>query len=228
MVPISNPKAFESNQRFVEENLNRVFNPDYDSTSYESTLAPIIRKYIDETEYMLDIHSLSWGDWVFLFKSNTSGIKEVDEFARASWIEQSISWWWELYEDNGLRTTNDYANSVWVHWILIECWQHEDPDAKNVAYRAIINSMKHLWMIDWVVDYVQTPMTFHLKELFYKPEEWLLTKAWKHWDVIKAWTVVARDTSSGDEIIAQEDCIMVLPKHRAESWWEWFYLAKSV
>ncbi len=226
LIPICNPIAFEHKVRFHEENLNRCFNPKSISDSYESRLAEMIREYISWCDYLLDIHSLSWGTDTFLFKSDYSWISDLDSFASASWIKQVISWRWEIYQDNWERCTDDYAYNIWIKWVCIECWQHEDPDAPEVAYRSIINMWKHLWLFDWKVDYIADQYRFHIERLCYKKYDGAFVRSRKHWDAIQAWTVIAK-YDNWKKIIAEYDWFLLLPKHWAKKWDEWFYLWKK-
>jgi hypothetical protein len=57
-----------------------MFNPINESTSYEALLAKEIRGYIQECDYMLDIHSLSGGESLFMFKSDYQD-EDIDAFA---------------------------------------------------------------------------------------------------------------------------------------------------
>jgi len=44
--------------------------------------------------------------------------------------------------------TTEYMRSVGAYALTLECGQHEDPQAQEVAYRAIINTLAFLGMID--------------------------------------------------------------------------------
>lgn len=226
-IPVCNPQAFSHKKRYFEKNLNRLFNPGINDDSYEWKIAKIVRGYIDQCDYMLDLHSLSgWKD-TFMFKSDYSGDKALDRFAQASGIKQVISGWWEIYEDNGEWCTDDYARSVWKKGVCIECWQHNDPQAPDVAYFGIINMMKHLWLLAWEATYIQNQETLHIESLLYKEKQGAFTKKWQHGDSIKQWEIIAQYTD-WETIIAQKDQYIMLPKHRAEVWDEWFYLGVKV
>ncbi len=226
LIPICNQKAHDLGQRQTEENLNRMFNPENKSDSYEATLAAEIREYIENSDYMLDIHSLSWWDSTFMFKSEFWN-NELDEYASTMWIKEVISWWNEIYQENELRCTDDFAKSCWVKWVCIECGQHEDPNAPIVAYDAIINSLTHLWLIDWVAAYQSDMYQLHMNTLILKDKEWSFAKIRKHWDEVKAWEVIAR-YQDWTEINAVEDSLILLPKHWAKKGEERFYLWISV
>lgn len=221
-IPVCNPEAYKQNKRYIDANLNRIFKPGYDTTSYESYLAEMVRWYIDQTDYMIDIHSLSWWDDVFLFKSDYND-KDINIFAQATGVEQVIKWRDTVYKQTQERTTDDYIRSIWKKGICIECWQHEDPNAPIIAYNAIINCMKHLQITAWEASYNKKQYTYNMQKLYYKEQEGTFTQHRKHGDFIKAWTIIAI-YNDDSEIIAKKDGYILLPKHRAKQWEERFYL----
>lgn len=220
LIPICNPKAFEKKQRFYQENLNRLFHPNNKSTAYEASLATILRTYIDACDYLLDIHSLSWWNDTFLFKSKDHGDEEVDNLAKATLIEQTITGRWDIYQNNNQWCTDDYAHQNGKKWVCIKCGQHNDPHAPVVAYKAIINILKHFNFIDGKAQY-KKERVLNIKNIYYKEHEWEFTKKWKHWDTVLQWDIIANYENS--KIVAPYDGNILLPKHWAKTGDEWFY-----
>lgn len=70
---IGNPEAFLLDQRFIHQNLNRVFFNNLQSTS-EGIRAEQIRNYLQSTpiDYLLDVHSQYVGDMRMIIYNNTS------------------------------------------------------------------------------------------------------------------------------------------------------------
>jgi hypothetical protein len=169
---------------------------------------------------------LSGGESLFMFKSDYQD-EDIDAFATSMWISQVISGRTVLYEDNGMRCTDDYAKDIWVKWVCIECGQHEDPAAPGVAYDAIINSMKHLWCLAWEAEYVSDMYELQMQKLWYKEKEWSFAQQRSHGDVIQSWEVIAT-YEDGDQCVADDQYYILLPKHRAEVWGEWYYLWKKL
>lgn len=59
-----NPRAIEENKRFIEANLNRMFNSNEQLTtdnkqSYEYSRAQFLKKYLNQANALLDIHASS-------------------------------------------------------------------------------------------------------------------------------------------------------------------------
>lgn len=52
-----NEEGFKQNKRFIEVNLNRIFEKNLQPVKYEEIIACQIMKYIDNCDYLLDIHT---------------------------------------------------------------------------------------------------------------------------------------------------------------------------
>lgn len=90
-IPICNPKAYKKNKRYCEVNLNRVFKKHKNSQLYEEKLANILTEYVDNTDYILDIHSM-WSSWLpFVFQDFVD--KQTTSIAKSLDIEFIVKWW---------------------------------------------------------------------------------------------------------------------------------------
>ncbi len=127
----------------------------------------------------------------------------------------------------GIGTT-EYMRSQGGWAITLECGQHEDTGAREVAYQAIINTLIHVGMIQGtppepamnpeVLGLYDVFDRFHLEDQFTKP--------WKSFDAIaKGDTIGTR--ANGTEILAEQDCLIVFPNMKSLPGQEWFYLARA-
>lgn len=226
-IPVCNPKGYEQWVRYCENNLNRVFKPWFDEDSYEWRLAIQIREVMQRADYVLDLHSLSSAHEQFLFRSSDTCAKSND-FAQATQIPTVLSESKKLYEWTQERATEDYADYLGVPGVCVECGQHDHPESNEVAYRTIINCMVYLWLIDGRLPTStdQQEIVFVSKQMMQKP--WSLTKQRKHGDKVSVWEVIAV-YDDGEPLICEEEwMIMLLPKHFAMVWGEWFFLGKEV
>lgn len=226
-VPVCNPKAYEARARMVEENLNRVFRKTDSPTSYEARLANELCALLDESADMqLDIHSTSAPGPISVFVDHPS--PQNDAYARALGPEYILLDWPVVYANNphGFESfcTSDYAHTIGIPGVTVECGQHDDPLTVDTAERAIIRALAFAGIVEPLTESLTTPRKIRMKSLEKKlGANDAFTKQWAHLERISKDTVVAK-RETGEELQALEDCIMLLPKHHAKAGEEWFYL----
>lgn len=230
-VPICNQEAQSKNIRFIDEDLNRIFQKTDRPQSHEQILANELTTFIDQSDVLLDIHSMQAEGPVNIFVDFPT--IENRKFAKALGAPYTILGWPELYATKGQGLvscdTTAYANKVGKIGILIECGQHNDPKAVDVAYKAIVGTLTHFKIISNAknksvvdIDMKEIIMT----DLFIKNAEGdHFVSEWKHLDKISVGQVIA-ERESGEKILAEYDCVMVLPKLKGLVGKEWFYLGK--
>lgn len=129
-----NPRAIDVGTRFVDVNLNRMFRDEKDLTdierqSYERSRALEVMKYLDKSDVSLDVHSSATPN------STPFIICEPHAEDIVSRLDFSIrSTGWDFFEPGG---TDFYMNKIGKTGICIECGFHEDPEAKELAKKAI-------------------------------------------------------------------------------------------
>ncbi len=127
----------------------------------------------------------------------------------------------------GIGTT-DYIRTTGGWAITLECGQHDDIGAREVAYQAIINALIHLDMIEGVKPLpAQHPQVLGLYDVFdrFHPQD-QFAKPWKSFDAIaKGESIGTR--ADGAAIIAEQDCLIVFPNMNSQPGQEWFYLARA-
>lgn len=224
-VPIANPKAYEEHVRYIDTNLNRIFFKDYKDSSYESTIVGDLIKLIDECDYLLDLHSYSYGKGPFMFQDHET--PETDDFATSFNISPILIGWKTLHDEDGPQTSTDYAFSAGKVSILVECGQHDDPDAIQVAYNAVKSALSFLHITESNKD--QNKEKGHKVRLMtqvIKVEEGDMIKDWQNMDPIIEGELIAV-TASGQEIIAPHNGYIIMPHHAQKIGEEWFYTAVS-
>lgn len=231
-VPVANPKAYEQRKRLVEENLNRVFKKTEHPASYEQRLANELCLLMDETDVFLDIHSASapGGTNVFIDYPEDEGNKA---FAFALPADYALVGWPSVYEGNahgfGSFTTNQYAHEAGAVETLIECGQHDDPQAIHIAREAIMRTLAHFKMIALpeAASPPRTPMTTVRMEKLFACESVgdRFIKEWSHLEQVPEGTLIA-ERASGEQIIAADASIIIFPKIGGKPGEEWFYLGE--
>ena len=244
LVPVANPLAFAQATREGERNLNRRFLPQPEPQDYEDRITRQLAPLLAQHEVLLDLHSFHTpGDpFAMVGPRNNSGAREpfaraAEEMAlaRALGAQQVVEGWLEVYDraaglrgelpdDEGIGT-NEYMRSQGGYAVTIECGQHEDPEAIDVATRAIHGALAHLELA-----HVPAPPRFagpaaRLKDVVLResPAD-RLAQDWHSFDAVQAGDVIAH-RADGTPVAAPYDGCVLFPHPEADVGQEWFYLA---
>ncbi len=245
LVPVANPLAFAQATREGQRNLNRRFLPQPDPQDYEDRITHQLAPLLAQHEVLLDLHSFHTpGDpFAMVGPRNNSGAREpfaraAEEMAlaRALGAQQVVEGWLEVYDraaglrgelpdDEGIGT-NEYTRSQGGYAVTIECGQHEDPEAIDVATRAIHGALAHLELA-----HVPAPPRFagpaaRLKDVVLResPAD-RLAQDWHSFDAVQAGDVIAH-RADGTPVAAPYDGCVLFPHPEAEVGQELFYLAE--
>lgn len=123
--------------------------------------------------------------------------------------------------------TTEYMRSRGGYGVTLECGQHEDPQAVDVARRAILQTLALLKMVSLppelapaereLLRLVDVTDREHANDKF--------SRAWRSFDAVKAGELIGT-RHSGAEVKAPLDGFVVFPNPRAEPGQEWFYMAR--
>jgi succinylglutamate desuccinylase len=111
--------------------------------------------------------------------------------------------------------------------LTLECGQHDDPRAPEVAYRAILNALAFLRLIDAPEPAPVSAMEgLRLREVVDRAHERdAFAQCWKSFDPVRRGEPVAT-RHDGSAVVAPYDGYVVFPNERAEPGFEWFYYAQ--
>ncbi|OQW90030.1 MAG: succinylglutamate desuccinylase [Rhodoferax ferrireducens] len=125
----------------------------------------------------------------------------------------------------GIGTT-EYMRSQGGYAITLECGQHEDPLAPDVAYRAIRNTLAHLGLVDDMPPPCQNTEFLRLALVVdrYHPDDGFV-QPWSSFDAVQAGQQLAT-RHDGTPVLAAMDGYIVFPNSNATPGNEWFYLAQ--
>lgn len=255
LVPITNPLAYERKQRQGDRNLNRNLQPNAAPKDFEDHIANALCPLLDAHDVLLDLHSFHTGGqpFVMLGPRDNNGTLEPFQHATAETqlaahlgVSRVVEGWLDTYalgvnrrRENkpdanpllldaayGVGTT-EYMRSRGGYGVTLECGQHEDPRAPDVAYHAIRQTLALLKLIDAaplapsqpfevlrledVIDLENTGDTF--------------VREWKSFDPLKAGELIGH-RQDGSEVRAEHDGFIVFPNPRALPGNEWFYFAR--
>lgn len=245
LVPVANPLAFAQNTREGQRNLNRRFMPRAEPQDYEDRVTRQLAPLLAQHDALLDLHSFHTPGAPFAMVGPRDNPGPREPFARAAeemalaralGAQQVVEGWLEVYDraarargeqpgDEGIGT-NEYMRSQGGYAVTIECGQHEDPAAIEVAERALHGALAHLGLMQ-----VPAPPRFagpaaRLKDVVLRqsPQDRLL-RDWHSFDEVQAGEAIGR-RADGTPVTAPRAGCVLFPHPEAEVGQEWFYLAE--
>ena len=207
-----NPEAIKLNKRFTEANLNRMFNEDSaildeQKNSYEYKRAQCIKKYLDQADVLLDIHS-SFTPKSRPFVIAEQNSSEVTKFLPFDLIVSGF----DAIEPGG---TDYYMNSKGKIGICIECGYLDDPKTKNIAKESILTFLKiqgHMQNEDVLSQsnqsFVQIDTLYHTKT-----DNFILSKEFEDFEEITTGQILATDGQT--QITATKNGVILFARNRS-------------
>jgi len=177
-VPIVNPLAYAKNTRSGDRNLNRDLFPKANPQDFEDRVANWLCPLLAQHDVLLDLHSFNAAHgepFVMVGPVNNDGplepfrhMEQERALARRLGVRRFVTGWMAAYGGGVQRRTRnsggsaaeletvlrygvgttEYMRSTGGYALTLECGQHLDPQAPEVAYRAIMNTLAFLKIID--------------------------------------------------------------------------------
>ncbi|MBL8328902.1 MAG: succinylglutamate desuccinylase/aspartoacylase family protein [Rubrivivax sp.] len=125
----------------------------------------------------------------------------------------------------GIGTT-EYMRSQGGYAVTLECGQHEDPAAPDVAWHAIRQTLALLKLADLPLQPPRRPFeALKLSTVIDRDDAAdAFVKPWTSFDAVAEGELIAR-RADGSEVRAPQACRIVFPDPNARPGHEWFYLA---
>lgn len=257
LVPVANPLAYALHRRSGDRNLNRKLAPTDTPREYEDHVASWLCPLLAQHEVLLDLHSFRSPGAPFVMLGPQDNRGSLEPFAQAAREEalalrlgvgRAVDGWLGTYAAGAARRaefgassgialdtdprygigTTEYMRSVGGCALTLECGQHDDPHAPEVAYLAIVNTLAHLRLIDAP----DPPPAQHLEGLRLCEvvprlhADDALVQGWTSFDpVTDGQTIGLRH--DGTAVAAPHAGYVVFPNPAAEVGNEWFYLARA-
>lgn len=124
----------------------------------------------------------------------------------------------------GIGTT-EYMRSVGGYAMTLECGQHLDPHAPEVAYQAIINTLRHLGVIAGAaprpVDVMEALRIYDVIDKFHADDSFV--REWRSFDELCEGDLIGI-RADGTEVRAEKGGRIIFPDAGAAAGEEWFYL----
>lgn len=246
LVPVTNRMAYENKRREGDRNLNRNLAPTDQPQDNEERIANDLCPLLAKHEVLLDLHSFhSPGQpFVMLGPLDNSGslepfshAAEEEALARCVGVSRAVDGWLDTYATGAVRRggaarygvgTTEYMRTVGGYGVTLECGQHEDPKAPEVAYRAIRNTLAHLGLVDEAPPAPVAKMQMlRLSAVVDRedPDD-RFAREWTSFEPVKAGDVIGW-RANGAEVKAEQDGFIVFPNAKALAGNEWFYFAKA-
>jgi len=210
----ANLKALEQWVRQVEKNMNRCFVKWNKSGTYEELRAREIMKFLDQSDYLLDVHNTinEQNSIPFLISEHDEIWKFFNVRKIVSWFDELHPWW-----------SDSYMNSIWKVWLCLESWSIYDKNSEIIAENWILNFLKYTWNVDWEAEryssqeFIKFDYLYKNKTLNFK-----FTKEFKDFEKIKKWQIIWYDW---DLIIKSDrDWFIIFPYIPRNIWDEVFCL----
>ncbi len=225
-LPISNPKAYVENKRFIDENLNRVFYAGHLGNTYEGALAKEVMEEIKRCDYILDLHSYTSGSGPFVFQDSLNEL--THDFISALKISPVFVGWEDMYEGaGGSYTTLSYAHQIGKNGATVECAQHNDPEGVQVAYHTIKNALSFLGIINSPPANCSQPLQKIKMISCFLKSDGNFSRDWKNLDPVQEGEVIAL-LKDGENIVSPCDGFIILPDSNAKIGEEWFYVGRHI
>lgn len=133
----------------------------------------------------------------------------------------------DLHPRYGVGTT-EYMRAQGGWALTLECGQHDDPAAPEVAYRAIRAALAHLALVDEPAPAPAPAIeALSLVDVVDKvDDDDAFVRDWCSFDALRAGDAIGR-RAGGEVVRAPHDGWIVFPNAKAQARQEWYYLARA-
>ena len=222
----------------------------------EDRIAGVLCGWLAEHDVLLDLHSFRSPGEPFVMRGPDDNRDTLEPFAHAAaearlaahvGVRRVVEGWMPAYAEGVARRrargqtpgavhedpsygvgTTEYMRSVGGYGVTLECGQHDDPAAPDVAYFAIRQTLALLGLAD--IALAPPPPAFEslvLAEVIDRHAEGdRFVKPWTSFDPLAEGELIAL-RADGSELRAPRAGYIVFPDVSAQPGHEWFYLAQA-
>lgn len=219
-LPRANRYAYFAGKRFIDIDLNRLFGNNEIFTR-EHKVAQIIKAYISQADFVLDLHSIHAGDTPFVFLESTH--PDAWGFVERAPLPYVLTGWEKLYKDQWTLDTIAYAESLGIPWVTVECGLHTSASSVQVAENMIQYALQNFWHIEGKVSsWVNDKKYIRVAQIVRRPLWAKFTKDWENFDHVRENTVIGI-SHDGSTTVAPYEWKIIIPNPNGIPWDEWFY-----
>ena len=252
-VPVANPLAHARRQRMGDRNLNRKLVPTDAPVEFEDRVANWLCPLLARHDALLDLHSFHTPGEPFVMLGPEDNRGPLEPFARAAeetalalslGVHRFIDGWLDTYAAGVARRlaagapareadvnygvgTTEYMRGQGGIALTLECGQHDDPAAPDVAWRAIHNALAHLRLsasaAPAAVSGTEALRLYQVVDRSHPGDAFV--RDWSSFDPVRAGDVIGT-RHDGTPVRADADGYVVFPHPDAQPGHEWFYLAR--
>lgn len=252
-VPVTNPLAYARHQRMGDRNLNRNLVPTGMPLEFEDRIANWLCPLLAQHDALLDLHSFHTAGEPFVMLGPEDNSGTLEPFARAAeetalalrlGVHRFVDGWLDTYASGVARrvAAGVSAREAGVHYgigtteymraqggiaLTLECGQHDDPAAPEVAWRAIHHSLAHLRLSAAAApDAVTDNEALRLYRVIDRTHAGdTFVRDWASFDRVRAGEIIGT-RHDGTPVTADREGYVVFPNPNAQPGQEWFYLAR--
>lgn len=252
-VPVANPLAYARHQRMGDRNLNRNLTPSDAPAEFEDHVANWLCPLLARHDALLDLHSFHTAGEPFVMLGPEDNSGQLEPFARAAeetalalslGVRRFVDGWLDTYAAGVARRlaggasareadvhygvgTTEYMRAQGGIALTLECGQHDDPAAPDVAYRAIHNALAHLGLSGAPAPVpVGRTEALRLYQVIDRADPGdRFAREWASFDRVTAGECIGT-RHDGTPVVADRDGYIVFPNPAALAGQEWFYLAR--
>jgi predicted deacylase len=254
-VPVTNPLAYQLERRSGDRNLNRNLFPNENPQDFEDQIANWLCPLLAQHDVLLDLHSFNAESEPFVMMGPLDNdgplqpFKHADKeraLARRLGVRRFVDGWLGTYgqgvqrrmrDASQLETvlrygvgTTEFMRTTGGYALTLECGQHNDPAAPDVAYRAIMNTLAFLKVIDAPepapvpADQVEALSMVVVHDKTDAADKFVQT--WSSFDpVSKGQQIGVR--ADGTPVTSELDGRILFPDVNAGANQEWYYLTRA-
>ena len=255
-VPVCNPLAYNNMRRMGDRNLNRRLQATATPQDFEDRVAGVLCGWLAEHDVLLDLHSFRSPGQPFVMRGPADNRGTLQPFAHAAaeaqlaahvGVNRVLEGWLPAYADGVARRkargltpgavhedpsygvgTTEYMRSRGGYGVTLECGQHEDPAAPDVAYHAIRQTLALLGLA--AIPLAPPTRPFECLALAEVVDRHAagdtFIKPWTSFDPLAEGELIAV-RADGTELRAPQAGHIVFPDVSALPGHEWFYWAKT-
>jgi predicted deacylase len=261
-VPVCNPLAYAQGTRSGQRNLNRRLQPTATPQDFEDRVANVLTGWLAEHEVLLDLHTFSSPGQPFVMRGPADNDDALEPFAHAAaedrlaahvGVQRVVEGWMPAYaagvaarRERGLAPgtvqedpsygvgTTEWMRARGGYGVTLECGQHEDPVAPDVAHHAIRQTLALLGLAEGADLQLQPPdrqrrpfeclcLTTVVDRL---AEGDRFARTWTSFDALAEGELIGV-RADGSELRAPRNGRIVFPNPGALPGHEWYYLAQA-
>ncbi len=255
-VPVANPLAYARGTRAGERNLNRNLFPNPTPRDAEDHVANWLCPLLARHDVLLDLHSFEAAGEPFVLVGPRDNAGTLEPFAhqqheralaRRLGVRRFVDGWLGAYGDGVRRRlgahagerleaalrhgvgTTEYMRSTGGYALTLECGQHRDPAAPEVAYRAIVNTLAFLGLSDEAAPAAVEAARMEALSMVAVYDKIdaadRFSRPWSSFDPVAAGQEIGRRVD-GAPVTAAFDGRILFPDSQAGAGSEWYYLAR--